>query len=135
MNPEFFDHISERLFNSGVSDVFLTNIIMKKGRPGIILNVIAEKELADTVKEILFNESTTLGIRTFPFAKDTLVRKFEQINTEWGKVSIKRSFYKGKEVSCKPEYEECKKIAAKLKIPVKEVYNSIVSEIIRTMKK
>lgn len=135
MNPEFFDHVSERLFSSGVSDVFLTNIIMKKGRPGIILNVIAEKELAETVKEILFNESTTLGIRTFPFAKDTLVRKLENINTVWGKVAIKRSFYKGKEVSCKPEYEDCKKIATKLKIPVKEVYNSIVSEIIRKTKK
>ena len=134
MNPEFFDHISERLFTSGASDVFLTNIIMKKGRPGIILNVIIEKECAETVKEILFTESTTLGIRTFPFRKDTLVRKFESIDTIWGKVTIKRSFYKGNEVSCKPEYEECKKIAANLGIPVKKVYYSIVSEIIKTGK-
>jgi pyridinium-3,5-bisthiocarboxylic acid mononucleotide nickel chelatase len=134
MNPEFFDHISERLFTSGASDVFLTNIIMKKGRPGIILNIIIEKESAETVKEILFTESTTLGIRTFPFRKDTLIRKFESIDTIWGKVTIKRSFYKGNEVSCKPEYEECKKIAVKLGIPVKKVYNSIVSEIIKTGK-
>jgi len=133
MNPEFFDHISERLFTSGASDVFLTNIIMKKGRPGIVLNVIIEKENAETVKEILFTESTTLGIRSFPFMKDTLIREFETIDTIWGPVTIKRSFYKGNEVSCKPEYEECKKIAVKLGIPVKRVYNSIVSGIVKTV--
>ena len=134
MNPEFFDHISERLFRSGASDVFLTNILMKKGRPGIILNVIIEKEYADIVKEIMFSESTTLGVRSFPFKKDTLIRKFDSIETIWGKVTIKRSYYKDREVSCKPEYEECKKIAVKMNIPVKEVYNSIVSEIIKTGK-
>jgi uncharacterized protein (TIGR00299 family) protein len=134
MNPEFFDHISERLFNCGASDVFLTNIIMKKGRPGIILSAIIEKEHADAVKEILFTESTTLGIRSFPFNKNTLVRKFESIDTVWGKVTVKRSFYKDREVSCKPEYEECKKIAVKLGLPVKEVYNSLVSEINKTEK-
>jgi pyridinium-3,5-bisthiocarboxylic acid mononucleotide nickel chelatase len=134
MNPEFYDHISEQLFTSGASDVFLTNVIMKKGRPGIVLNIITEKEHTDSIKEILFKESTTLGIRSFPFIKDTLTREFESIDTIWGKVNIKRSFYKGKEVSCKPEYEDCKKIAARLGIPIKEVYNSIISEIIRSGK-
>jgi uncharacterized protein (TIGR00299 family) protein len=134
MNPEFFDHVSEKLFNSGASDVFLTNIIMKKGRPGIILSVILERELADCIKEVLFSETTTLGVRSFPFMKDTLVRKFELIDTIWGKVTVKRSFYREREVSCKPEYEDCRKIAVKSGIPVKEVYNSIVSEIIKTGK-
>ena len=131
MNPEFFDHISEKLFNSGASDVFLTNIIMKKGRPGITLSVILELQYAESVKEILFSESTTLGIRSFPFRKDTLVRKFETIGTKWGDVTVKKSFYKDKEVSRKPEYEECKKIAAKMNIPVKEVYNAILAELIK----
>jgi uncharacterized protein (TIGR00299 family) protein len=130
MNPEFYEHISERLFTSGASDVFLSNIIMKKGRPGVILSVIIEKEHADTVKEILFTESTTLGIRSFPFKKDTLVRKFESVDTIYGLFPVKRSFYKGKEVSCKPEYEDCRKIAVKLGLPVKEIYNTILSEII-----
>jgi pyridinium-3,5-bisthiocarboxylic acid mononucleotide nickel chelatase len=134
MNPEFFDHISELLFNSGASDVFLTNILMKKGRPGIILNVILEKEHAESVKEILFTESTTLGIRTRTFIKDTLVRNFEIIETSFGNVTVKKSFYKGREVSYKPEYEECRKIASKLGIPIKEVYNTIVSEIMKTRK-
>jgi pyridinium-3,5-bisthiocarboxylic acid mononucleotide nickel chelatase len=127
MNPEFFDYISARLFKAGASDVFFLNIMMKKGRPGILLNVICEPELAGVVKDIIFTESTTLGIRTFPFRKDTLVRKFETIQTMYGDITIKRSFHKGNEVSCKPEYDECKKIAAEKGIPVKEVYNNIIA--------
>jgi uncharacterized protein (TIGR00299 family) protein len=127
MNPEFFEHISDKLFKAGASDVFFTNIIMKKGRPGIVLNVICEKEAAESVSRIIFTESTSLGIRTFPFRKETLARKFEKINTLYGEITVKRSFYKEKEVSCKPEFEECRKIAVDKGIPVKEVYNNIMA--------
>jgi uncharacterized protein (TIGR00299 family) protein len=134
MNPEFFEYISERLFKAGASDVFYSNIIMKKGRPGIVLNVICETELADTVKNIIFTESTSLGVRTFPFRKDTLVRKFETLQTIYGDITVKRSFYKEKEVSCKPEYEECRKIAAEKGIPVKEVYNNVMALLVQREK-
>jgi pyridinium-3,5-bisthiocarboxylic acid mononucleotide nickel chelatase len=131
MNPELIEYISDRLFKSGASDVFISNIIMKKGRPGIVLNIICETELADTVKNIIFTESTSLGIRTFPFRKDTLVRKFETIQTIYGDVTVKRSFYKEKEVSCKPEYDECRQIASEKGIPVKEVYNNIMALLVK----
>jgi uncharacterized protein (TIGR00299 family) protein len=127
MNPEFFEYISDRLFKAGASDVFFSNIMMKKGRPGILLNVICETELADSVKNIIFTESTSLGIRTFPFRKDTLARKFETITTIYGGINIKRSYYNGNEVSCKPEYEDCRRVAAEKGIPVKEVYNNIMA--------
>jgi len=126
MNPEFFEYISERLFSAGASDVYLANIMMKKGRPAIMLSVICESGLADKIKNIIFTESTSLGIRTFPFRKDTLVRKLETIKTSYGEVKVKRSYFKEKEVSCKPEYEECKRIASEKGIPVKEVYNSLM---------
>jgi pyridinium-3,5-bisthiocarboxylic acid mononucleotide nickel chelatase len=131
MNPEFFDYISDRLFKTGVSDVFFSNIIMKKGRPGILLNIICEKEKAEIVRNIIFTESTSLGMRTFPFRKDTLVRNFETINSVYGELTVKRSFYNGKEVSCKPEYEDCKLIASEKGIPVKEVYNTIMALLMR----
>ncbi len=127
MNPEFFEYVSAKLFKAGVSDVFFSNLIMKKGRPGVQLSVICETGLADTVKNIIFTESTTLGIRTFPFRKDTLVRKFETISTIYGNLTVKRSFYNGTEVSCKPEYEECKQIASDKGIPLKEVYNEVMA--------
>jgi pyridinium-3,5-bisthiocarboxylic acid mononucleotide nickel chelatase len=132
MNPEFFDYISGRLFDAGASDVFFQSISMKKGRPGILLSVICEKELADVVKHILFTESTSLGIRTFPFRKDTLARKFETVKTIYGDITVKRSYYNGIEVSCKPEYDECKKIASGKGIPVKEVYNTIMALLVTT---
>ena len=127
MNPEFFEYISERLFKAGASDVFFTNIMMKKGRPGIVLNVICETEVTDLIKNIIFSETTSLGIRTFPFIKDTLVRKFETIQTIYGEVRIKKSFFKEKVVSYKPEYDDCRIIAAEKGIPLKEVYNNIMA--------
>lgn len=127
MNPEFYEHISERLFSAGASDVFISNILMKKGRPGNVLNVICESGNTETLKEIIFTESTSLGIRSFLFRKDTLVRKFEVIKSDLGEVHIKRSYFKDKEVSCKPEFEDCKRIANEKGIPVKEVYNSIMA--------
>jgi pyridinium-3,5-bisthiocarboxylic acid mononucleotide nickel chelatase len=131
MNPEFFGYVSERLFKAGASDVFFTNIMMKKSRPGIILNVICETESADILKNIIFTETTSLGIRTFPFRKDTLVRKFETVQTIYGQVNIKRSFYKDSEVSCKPEYDDCKRIAEEKGVPLKEVYNNILAELVK----
>jgi pyridinium-3,5-bisthiocarboxylic acid mononucleotide nickel chelatase len=127
MNPEFFEYITEKLFRSGAADVYLSNIIMKKGRPGVVLNVICETGAAGILKEIIFTETTSLGIRTFPFRKDTLARVLETIETEFGKVNIKRSFLGDKEVSSKPEYDDCRRIASEEGIPVKEVYSRIMA--------
>lgn len=127
MNPEFYDHISERLFKAGASDVYFSQIIMKKGRPGVVLKVICETHLENIMKEIIFRESTTLGIRIFEFRKETLAREFGKINTVYGEMTVKKSFYENVPVSVKPEYEECKRIAAENGIPVKEVYNQVMA--------
>jgi hypothetical protein len=134
MNPELYENLSESLFIAGASDVYLTNVIMKKGRPGIILSVICEKEKAPVLKEIIFSESTTLGLREISFNKETLVRKFETIDTSFGKVLIKRSYFREKEVSCKPESDDCRRIAQETGLPMKEVYNRLISEIININK-
>jgi uncharacterized protein (TIGR00299 family) protein len=129
MNPEFFDYVSEKLFKSGAADVYLSNIIMKKGRPGVVLHVICEKEAEEAIKKVVFTESTSLGIRVFPFKKETLSREFETIDTEFGQVRIKRSFYNSVEVSVKPEYDDCREIAAEKKLPLKDVYNKVMAAI------
>ncbi len=131
MNPEFFNYISDRLFDAGASDVFLANIMMKKGRPGVVLNVICEEERAEILKSIIFTESTSLGIRTFPFRKDTLSRKFEKVRTIYGEVTVKHSFFKDTEVSTKPEYDDCSRIAAEKGIPLKEVFNNIMASLLK----
>jgi uncharacterized protein (TIGR00299 family) protein len=130
MNPEFFEYISDRLFTAGASDVYLSNITMKKGRPAVVLNVICETDKAESLKGIIFTESTSLGIRTFPFRKDTLARTFGKIKTIYGEVTVKHSYYGEKEVSAKPEYDECRRIASENGIPLKEVYNNIMAAIV-----
>jgi uncharacterized protein (TIGR00299 family) protein len=134
MNPEFYEFISEKLFSAGAADVYISNVLMKKGRPGNILSVICEKGIADKIKDVIFSESTTAGIRTFPFRKDTLARSFEAVATPYGDVTVKRTFHKGVEVSCKPEFEECKKIAKENNLPVKIVYSEILA-ILTNLKK
>jgi uncharacterized protein (TIGR00299 family) protein len=129
MNPEFYEYISDKLFDAGASDVFISGISMKKGRPGSMLSIICEKGLEDVLKDIIFRESTTVGIRTFTFRKDTLVRKFEIFKTVYGKITVKRSFFRGKEVSYKPEFDECRKIAVEKNLPVKEIYNKIMAQL------
>lgn len=133
MNPEIYSYLSEKLFNAGAADVYLTGTIMKKNRPGNVLNIITENDKIDALKNIIFTESTTTGIRVFPFKKETLTREFKTMKTEFGDVSIKYSYYNDKLVSAKPEYEDCKKIASEQKMPLKEVYNKITSLITKNI--
>jgi uncharacterized protein (DUF111 family) len=105
--------------------------MMKKGRPGVVLHIICEEEAEEAIKKVVFTESTSLGIRVFPFKKETLSREFETIDTEFGKIRIKRSFYNGVEVSVKPEYDDCREIAAEKNLPLKEVYNKVLSAIVK----
>lgn len=135
MNPEFYEYISGKLFEAGASDVFITSVLMKKGRPGTVLNVIAEKGLTDRLSEILFRESTTLGIRTFSFTKETLSREFHEYETPYGKVKFKHSYYRGNEVSVKPEYDDCIRIAKETGRPLREIYNILMESAVRKRRK
>jgi len=135
MNPEFYEYINGKLFEAGASDVFLSSVLMKKGRPGTVLSVIAEKGLTDKLSEILFRESTTLGIRTFSFTKETLSREFHEYETPYGKVKFKHSYYRGNEVSVKPEYDDCIRIAKETGRPLREIYNILMESAGRKKRK
>jgi pyridinium-3,5-bisthiocarboxylic acid mononucleotide nickel chelatase len=125
MNPELYGHISDQLFAIGASDVFLTNISMKKGRPGTMLSVICEKGSETAIRECIFTQTTTIGLRTTSFLKNTLSRKFQNIETEFGMVGFKYSFLGDKLVSVKPEYADCKAIADRTAIPLKEIFSKL----------
>lgn len=127
MNPELSEYISHRLFAAGAQDVYFTPVIMKKGRPAFTVTIICEEEQLGAVKEILFTESTTIGLRVIPFIKETLNREFEDIETPFGKVVIKKSFFNGKLVSVKPEADRCASIARETGLPMKQVIQEILS--------
>lgn len=131
MNPELSDYISARLFSAGAGDVWFTPVIMKKGRPAFTLSVICEEEQKDAVREILFTESTTIGLRVMPFIKETLHREFEEIETRFGKVVIKKSFFNNRLVSVKPEADRCAAIARDTGLPMKQVIQEIMAHVQR----
>jgi uncharacterized protein (TIGR00299 family) protein len=127
MNPELSEYISSRLFSAGAGDVWFTPVIMKKGRPAMTISVICEEHQISHVREILFSESTTIGLRIYPFMKETLHREFEEIDTRFGKAIIKKSFFNGRLVSVKPEADRCAAIAAETGIPMKQVMQEITA--------
>lgn len=129
MNPEFYELIETKLFKAGAKDVFKTSIIMKKGRPGVKLSVLAKAETIPAMEEIILKESTAIGLRKYAVQKRALPRKIVDIETKYGKVAIKCSFYGGRIIKAKPEFEDCKKIAEKNQLSLDEVYREINSHL------
>ncbi len=127
MNPELSEYISAKLFASGAKDVWFTPVIMKKGRPAFTISIICEEERISDIREILFTESSTIGLRIIPFIKETLQREFEEIETRFGKVVIKKSFFNGRLVSVKPEADRCAAIATETGLPMKQVIQEIMT--------
>jgi len=125
MNPQFYEHIMEVLFSKDAKDVFLTPIIMKKNRPGVILSVLTTPERIDEIIDIIFRETTTLGVRISEIQKRTILkREIKTIQTQWGDVRVKIRSVSGK-MSASPEYDDCKRIAAKNNIPIQTVWEEI----------
>jgi len=125
MNPEQYEIVMDKLFRAGADDVFLTHLIMKKGRPAVKISVLCHRENLDTMKDILFTETTTLGLRHYPVEKDMLKRTIREYNTPMGKVRVKEARYRDMLIRRKPEWEDCKKIAAGKNVPVQQVYLEI----------
>lgn len=109
MNPEFYPYVIERLLNAGAHDAYLVPIIMKKGRPGIILSTLCEANLLEEILKIIYRETTTLGVRILKIDRRKLIRDSEIVKTKFGDVKVKVILTEsGKKYV--PEFEECKKI-------------------------
>jgi len=124
MNPELYEHIVDRLFYEGALDVFLTPIQMKRTRPATMLSVIAGQEKMEKMLEIIFDETTTLGIRISKIKRRKLNRENRKVSTKYGEIEVKIGKHDGVVKNISPSYEECRKIATHLKIPLKKVYQA-----------
>lgn len=126
MNPEFYEHVMERLFENGAKDVFMTQVIMKKNRPAVVLSVMTEPRKIDEMIDIIFNETSTLGVRISEVKKRMVAsREIIKVNTSWGKVGVKvRSLGEGQK-SFAPEYEDCRRIAKEFNIPISNVFDEV----------
>lgn len=121
MSPQILEYLTERLFKAGALDVFVTPIYMKKQRPAFTLSVLSPLSLASLLRTIIFEETTTLGIREYEVTKWVLPRTVTEIPTPWGTVRGKAVTKHGRVVIL-PEYEDCKKIAAQTGLPLQEVF-------------
>ena len=124
MNPEFFGHVSERLLSQGALDVFTTPIYMKKNRPATLLSVLTAKEKLDGVLSTVFSETTTLGVRIHSVDRKVLARETILVRTNLGDVRVKVGRIGGEVKTIAPEYEDCREIAARRDIPLKDVYEA-----------
>jgi uncharacterized protein (TIGR00299 family) protein len=132
MNPQLWDYIIEKLYAAGAYEVFLTPVIMKKSRPANLLTVLASVKKESQLTELIFSETTTLGIRKEMIKRKILNRTIQEINTPYGRIQIKISNQNGKILNLTPEYEALKKIAQKKKIPLKKLYHDVFALLYKT---
>ncbi len=122
---EWLGYVMEQLFEAGANDVFYTPVYMKKNRPGVMLQLLCEQKKIPEMQEIIFTETTTLGIRYHPLSVHRLERIFYKVRTEWGEVTVKKGLHNGESVQSAPEYEDCCKISRDHNVSLKQVYQRV----------
>ena len=128
MNPEIYPFVIEQLLSHGADDAFLIPIIMKKGRPGVLLSAITSRSKLDDITNVFFSQTSTLGIRMQHINRRKVVREQREIESKLGKIKVKVVKYNGKERFI-PEYEECRRLAIEKNIPLIEIYRNLEIEI------
>jgi len=121
MNPQIFGVVMDRLYAAGALEVFYVPVQMKKNRPGTLLTVVAAPEKRPALSEIVFKETTTIGLRYSEVDRECLAREIVPVETAIGVIRFKLAWRDGKLVNAVPEFEDCARLAAARQLPVKEV--------------
>jgi uncharacterized protein (TIGR00299 family) protein len=127
LNPQFYETAMERLFAAGALDVFLTPIQMKKNRPGTLLSVICDPDLAEAIAAVILAETSTFGVRISRWERICLERRWEDVVTEFGVIRIKIGERAGRPITASPEYEDCKRAAAEHGVAVRRVHETALT--------
>ncbi|MYI60954.1 MAG: nickel pincer cofactor biosynthesis protein LarC [Gemmatimonadetes bacterium] len=123
MNPEVYGYLFDRLLEQGACDVYATPILMKKGRPGNVLSVLAPAGRLDELAAIVLQETTTIGLRYYGVERRVLERQIRAIATPYGEVNVKFSYLDGRRRAA-PEYEDCARLAQQHQVPLLSVYEA-----------
>ncbi|MFO7923859.1 MAG: nickel pincer cofactor biosynthesis protein LarC [Bacteroidales bacterium] len=126
MNPQWYDHIIDRLYSEGALEVFLTSIQMKKNRPGIKLTILSDPDSKDSLLKIIFSETTSIGVRMRRESRDILRRESKTYKTPYGTVKVKITSYAGEQVNAKIEYDDLRRLAGENKMPLKRISDEII---------
>jgi pyridinium-3,5-bisthiocarboxylic acid mononucleotide nickel chelatase len=129
MNPQFYEHVAERLFEAGAVDVFLTPIQMKRNRPAVTLSMMVDEAKLEEALGILFSETTTIGVRMHPVERRKLDREEDTVETSFGPVQVKIAKLNGRVMNVAPEYRDCLRIAKEKNIPLKDIYQAALAAV------
>ena len=123
MNPEVYGYLFDRLLAQGACDVYATPVLMKKGRPGNVLSVLAPAGRLDELAAIVLQETTTIGLRYYGVERRVLERQVRAVATPYGEVNVKFSSIDGRRRAA-PEYEDCARLAQQHQVPLLSVYEA-----------
>jgi len=135
LNPQIFGYVLDRLLEDGALDAFAMPVQMKKNRPGTLLTVLCRPEDADKLTQLIFTETSTLGVRRRDEQRQTLARRWVTVATQWGEVRMKIASMNGTVTNYAPEYEDCRRIAAERHLPLKTVMQEATQQYLRSGEK
>ena len=135
LSPQVLAYAMERLLAEGALDVFSVPVQMKKNRPGALLTVLAKMEDANRLTKTIFAETTTLGVRSREEQRQTLLRRWETVDTTWGPVRIKIANMNGSISNYAPEYEDCRTLAEAQHVPLRTVMQEAIQQYLRGERK
>lgn len=121
MSPQVFGHVMERAFELGALDCYFTPIHMKKSRPGVLLSILCQQGDKEKFMQLLFAETTTLGVRSYEVDRRALERETVRVETRYGQIDVKVARLNGSVVNAMPEYEACRQAARESNIPLRVV--------------
>src|SRR6185295_6963810 len=121
MNPQLFGVAMDRLYAAGALEVFYVPVQMKKNRPGTLLTVVAPPERRAALADVIFRETTTIGLRHHEVERECLRREFINVTTPIGVVRFKLAWRDGRVINAVPEFEDCAKLAVANDLSVKDV--------------
>ncbi|MGH9931158.1 MAG: nickel pincer cofactor biosynthesis protein LarC [Pyrinomonadaceae bacterium] len=121
ISPQLLGHAMERAFDLGALDCYFTSVQMKKNRPGILLSILCRADERPALSEMLFSETTTLGIRAYEVERRALQRRIVAVETQYGPIDVKVAQLNGHIVKAMPEYEQCRQAARNANVPLRVV--------------
>ena len=124
MSPQLYGFFAERALAAGALDVTCTPVQMKKNRPAMMISVIAEPDKCDELAQLVFEQTTTIGVRIHQARRKVLKREIVTVETAYGPLNVKLAWLDGKIVNVAPEYEDCRRIAEEKGVPLKQVINA-----------
>jgi uncharacterized protein (TIGR00299 family) protein len=132
MSPQLLGYVMDQAFEHGALDCYFTSVQMKKNRPGVLLSVLCASDRKESLMNLLFTETTTLGVRSYEVTRRALRRSVVRVETQYGAIDVKVGHLNGNVVNEMPEFEQVRAAASKARVPVKVVEDAVRAAIRNT---